>query len=183
MPFARQRIRGTEFPTGFFHQSFVLEMLNECIYRLVRHSYDIRNVFDPQCSRIRNGRKHFANTLRISWEAWRLCATRGVIALGMVQTCCGDPIKSVTLKSLAPFDEATGNQTFKCFMCLVLGYVRREPIFAAFVAYCGGIADRTRSSSRDRKGVLSPERITIHKGFSGSPKLTCPCACSLIASW
>jgi hypothetical protein len=43
---------------------------------------------------------------------------------------CGglvDPIKSVALKSLARFDEATGNQTFKCFMCLVLGHVRREP--------------------------------------------------------
>jgi hypothetical protein len=30
-----------------------------------------------------------------------LCATRGLIALGMFQTCCGDPIKSVALKSLA----------------------------------------------------------------------------------
>jgi class 3 adenylate cyclase len=38
-------------------------------------------------------------------------------------------------------------------------------------------------ASRDRKGVLSPVRITIHKGLSGSPKVTRPCAWSLIVSW
>jgi hypothetical protein len=49
--------------------------------------------------------------------------------VGMFQTGCGDPIKSVALKSLARFDEATVNQTFKCLMCLVLGHVHREPYF------------------------------------------------------
>src|SRR5262249_12309799 len=55
-------------------------------------------------------------------------------------------------------------------------------IFVASVTYSNGIADSTRSSSRDRRRVLSPARITIQKAFTGSPKLTYPCACSLITS-
>ena len=53
--------------------------------------------------------------------------TDGLTALGMFQASCCDSIELVALKSLARFDESTGNQTFERLLHFVLGHSRRKP--------------------------------------------------------
>jgi len=60
-PFVRQRIRRIELLTNFYDQMLSLEVLHERIDRFTRDAQLIHNVSDPQCARIQNGLKHFAN--------------------------------------------------------------------------------------------------------------------------